>query len=469
MVPEAQNGNGRDMDLVILLTVPIYFNSPTYSNGAALVLSDGVTTAINTDLLTPAINCTGQDYVALQFYQFFDVYNSATAQVFVSNDSINWTMVFDAFQDVLNNGGHEPNPERLQFDISAYAANQPKVWIKWNYQATDDRWWALDDIRVFTLPANDVAVDSVVIPNYAGISNGGSVVQATIENLGGATLNSVQLSYVVDGGTPITQTFGTLGMSPFTTETLQFTTQANFDSVKSYNVTITSTLPNGGTDANTANDAASRKIVGISQIPNRNVLLECFSTAICGYCPELGTWLEQMLATVDSTYLIPVCIHAGFGTDAMTTNEADTLSGDLDLQGAPSVSVNRELYYGNLGITVTPDNLGYPDNIPPLEEAEYGVVSPVSISATNNYNPDTRALSVTVNTVFYGPVTGDFRMNCYIIEDSVVGGGAGYNQHSYYYNSPAADENPWYRVGHIHQATDMLLLRDLFITMLSVN
>ena len=228
--------------------------------------------------------------------------------------------------------------------------------------------------------------------------------------------------------------------------TLQFTTPVNFDSVKAYNVVITSTLPNGGTDGNLLNDTATRQIVGLSQVPPRIVLLETFTTAICGYCPELETWLGQMLSTADSSFLVPVCLHAGYGTDAMTTYEADTLANFLDFQGAPSVSVDRELYYGNGGITVTPDNLGYPDNIPALEETEETVVSPVGFTATNTYDPETRALTVTVNSTFYGPVTGDFRMNCYITEDSVVGSGAGYDQHSYYYSSPTSG-NPWLNVG----------------------
>ena len=433
----------------------IYFNSPSYSNGSALVLSDGVSTAVNTDLITPSVNCTGHPYVALKFNQLFFAYqNNVVGQVLVSTDSTNWTLVFDAMQDFINRGAAILDPQEVDLDLSALAGNQPKVWVKFNYQATNDRWYAVDDISLVTLPANDVAVDTVLIPNYVGISNGSVTIQTTIENLGGAALNSVQLSYKIGNGAPVTQTFGTLGMSPFTTSTLQFNTPANFDSVAAYTVTVSASSPNGGVDGNTANDVASRKIVGISQIPNRNVLLEEFSTAICGYCPGGLTLIEQIMATIDSTFVIPVSIHAGFGTDAMTTTEADTLASDLDLQGAPTAAVNRELYYGasgpyygNQGLTIKLDDIGYPNNLQPAVEAEYGVVSPVGITASNSYNPQTREVSVTVNSTFYGPATGDFRMNCYVIEDSVVGSGAGYDQHSYYWSSPAANVNPWYHVG----------------------
>ena len=424
------------------------FNSPTGSNGYALILSDGNANALNTDLITPAINCSGQTYVALQFDQFFNAYaQGVVGQVFVSTDSTNWTMVFDAIQDFINNGGQAQDPELIQLNISTQAANQPKVWVKWNYQATNDLWWAVDDIRVFTLPTNDVAVDSVVMPNYVGAANGSTTIQATIENLGGATLNSVQLSYVVDGGAPVTQTFGTLGLAAFNYTTLQFTTPANFDSVKAFNVTITSSSPNGGTDANAANDMASRQIVGISQVPNRNVLIEEFSTAICGYCPGGATYIKQIMASDDSAFVIPVSIHAGFGTDGMTTAYDDTLANDLDLNGAPSACIDRELYYYNTGLTVGVPGLPGPNDWKTDVEAEYGVTSPVSLTASNVYNPTTREVSVTVNSVFYGPVTGDFRMNCYITEDSVVGSGSGYDQHSYYYSAPTGTGNPWLNVG----------------------
>ena len=164
--------------------VPV--NTPTGYNGYALILSDGNANALNTDLITPAINCAGQNYVALQFYQFFNAYAPpVTAQVFVSSDSVNWTLVFDAIVDFQNNGGIAQDPEFVQQDITAYAANQPKVWVKWNYQATNDLWWAVDDILVTALPANDVAVDSVVMPNYVGASNGSTIYRPILKTWAG--------------------------------------------------------------------------------------------------------------------------------------------------------------------------------------------------------------------------------------------------------------------------------------------
>ena len=425
----------------------VYFNSPTGNNGAALILSDGNANAINTDLITPAINCTGQTYVALQFDQFLDVYNTATATVSVSSDSVNWTQVFDAFQDLVNNGGQVLDPELVQLDISAYAANQPKVWVKWNYQATNDLWYAVDDIKVYVLPTNDVAVDSVVLPNYVPASNGTTTVQATIRNAGGAPLNSVDLSYQIGSNTPVTQTFSTLGISPFGSSTVQFTTQANFDSAIAYTVKITGASPNGGADANSANNSATRQIVGLTEVPSRNVLVEEFSTAICGYCPGGATYIKEIMESADSAFVIPVSIHAGFGTDGMTTTYDDTLANDLDQQGAPSAAIDRELYWANPGLTIGVPGLPGPNDWQTAAETEHGVISPVSITASNVYNASTRVVTVTVNSTFYGPASGAFRMNCYITEDSVVGSGGGYNQHSYYYSSPAAGSNPWFHVG----------------------
>ena len=83
---------------------------------------NGNTNAINTDLITPAINCTSQQYIALQFYQFFDLYYATTATVSISTDSVSWTQIYDAVQDYYNAGALPQDPEAVQLNISAYDA-----------------------------------------------------------------------------------------------------------------------------------------------------------------------------------------------------------------------------------------------------------------------------------------------------------------------------------------------------------
>jgi hypothetical protein len=78
-------------------------------------------------------------------------------------------------------------------------------------------------------------------------------------------------------------------------------------------------------------------------------------------------------------------------------------------------------------------------------ERESSIV-PALVTASNVYNSGTRQLDVTVTAKFFSAVAGNFRVNCYIVEDSVTGTGSGYDQHSYYHDSPTS-LNPWLNVG----------------------
>jgi len=48
-------------------------------------------------------------------------------------------------------------------------------------------------------------------------------------------------------------------------------------------------------------------------------------------------------------------------------------------------------------------------------------IVPVSVSANNTYNQNTREVTVDLSATFFSTLSGDFRFNCYIIEDSING------------------------------------------------
>ena len=76
------------------------------------------------------------------------------------------------------------------------------------------------------------------------------------------------------------------------------------------------------------------------------------------------------------------------------------------------------------------------------------VRSPLSIKASSIYDSNTRELTVDVSTIFYTKLSNlTYRVNCYIIEDSVTGTGSGYNQINYYANHENGAYNPWYGKG----------------------
>jgi parallel beta-helix repeat protein len=110
----------------------------------------------------------------------------------------------------------------------------------------------------FTPPANDVAlvsIDSPASPVGAGVRP----VTVTILNNGATALNTVRLEYTLNGGTPVVQNFTGLNIASGGSRSLSFTTSATL-LVGANTLTVTASQPNGGTDANPANNTQTTTV-----------------------------------------------------------------------------------------------------------------------------------------------------------------------------------------------------------------
>ena len=107
----------------------------------------------------------------------------------------------------------------------------------------------------FTPPADDAAVVSIDAP-VMPVTAGAKTVTVTVRNNGASVLNSLRLSYTLNNGPAVTQNFTGLNLASGASRALTFTTQATL--VTGANtLTVTSSLPNGNTDANPGNDSQS--------------------------------------------------------------------------------------------------------------------------------------------------------------------------------------------------------------------
>jgi hypothetical protein len=105
----------------------------------------------------------------------------------------------------------------------------------------------------FTPANNDAAVVSIDAPSGV-ITTTARTISVTILNNGGSPLTSVRLTYSLNGGAGVGQTFSGLNLASGASQTLTFT--APFTPVVGANtLTVTASLPNGSADANPANDA----------------------------------------------------------------------------------------------------------------------------------------------------------------------------------------------------------------------
>lgn len=120
-------------------------NTTTSANGFAIFDSDDIGQDNQpevSDLITPAFDCSGYAIVTLQLEHHFRYYDLSDYRISVSGDNGNnyTTLIFDSTDT--------PNAETLNFDISAVAAGQSQVRLKFTYRGNWSWYWAVDDILV---------------------------------------------------------------------------------------------------------------------------------------------------------------------------------------------------------------------------------------------------------------------------------------------------------------------------------
>lgn len=414
----------------------------TRSNGYAIFDSDGLGNdgkPEDATLSSGAIDCSGHSHVALEFQSLFAQYAASEGKVSVSNDGTNWTEVYS----VVNSS--TVNPEIVRIDISNIAANQTTVYIRFNYTGDWDNFWAVDDIKVYEHPTLEITLDKLTNERYVGLSD--QHVTGVVVNNGATVINSFDLTYTDNGGAAVSQNFSGLSILPFQSYSFSMPQIIAMSTPTLHVISATVSSPNGGADFDITNNTAQTEVSALSAIAEKNVLMEEFTTCQCGWCPA-GHFIASQIEN-QYPYFIPVNIHAGFGTDAMTITDASTLAAAF-ANGAPTANVDRVFWPGEEKVAIS---RGDWENRTVERHAK---VTPATVAATSTYDDVTRNLSVDVTAKFFGVINGNFRVNCYLIEDSVAGTGSGYNQSNYLSGTNGFQSYPAYSlpnpiVGYFHR------------------
>ncbi|NVO19271.1 MAG: DUF5110 domain-containing protein [Bacteroidetes bacterium] len=125
-------------------------------------------------IMTSAIDCSGKNSVVLRFSQNF-MWNDwggvrADAGLFagVSNDGEHWHEY-----EVRNQVGSEadcPNPMNVELNISAYAAQQKTVYLRFYWRGIFAWYWMVDDINLSEAPDRDISASSLISHKESGNS-----------------------------------------------------------------------------------------------------------------------------------------------------------------------------------------------------------------------------------------------------------------------------------------------------------
>jgi hypothetical protein len=121
-----------------------------------------------TRLTTGAINCSGQPSVLLTMQSTIGVWdNNANeyCKVRVSTDGVNFTD-FLPFPCLTAGGALAPpcsrfsyNPQTVAVDITSAAANQPTIYLQFEWQGGWEYYWAIDDLALSPIPDHEMVMD----------------------------------------------------------------------------------------------------------------------------------------------------------------------------------------------------------------------------------------------------------------------------------------------------------------------
>lgn len=266
----------------------------------------------------------------------------------------------------------------------------------------------------------DIALQNLDI-NSTLITNQPVQIKGTIKNNGLVTLNSFDLAYTIDGGAAMSQSI--TGLNLTTGQTYNFTHGTNWTPTAggTYALKVWTANPNGQADMKPANDTLTKVLNVIDTFVTKKVLIEQATGAWCGYCPDGALVLQQILAA-NPGKVFTAAIHNGDGmafTDGNTVNSAYG-------PAYPNAYIDRVLFPGESKVGVSRGVWAAKTN----ERLQAKVT--VAVDGMTTYDPSNKRLTIELSATFFAAASGDYRVNAYIVEDSVTGTGSGYNQANYY-------------------------------------
>ncbi len=173
------------------------------------------------------------------------------------------------------------------------------------------------------------------------------------------------------------------------------------------------------------------------------VLLENVTGAWCQYCPDGAVRQNTILDAYPK--VIGTTMH---NRDSMAIEDGETVNTTYVTE-YPSGLIDRKPGAPNQTIQINRGN--WVQNIPPLL-----VVPPAfDVTMTHAYDINTRVIDVTVTANVLAAQSGNYNVNVFVLEDSVVGPDVrGYNQANTAYNNDPG--HPYYQkgdpiIGYVHR------------------
>jgi hypothetical protein len=396
-------------------------------------------------LITPTISNIASNSVLTWEAMAPDANNLDGYDVYVSTNTVTAPSVGDFTTLVYTTAAENNIWQTRSISLGAFAGQNIRIAFKNNSIDKYQLW--LDDIVVKNIPnAYDVIGKSNDTYKYSVINTNNSII-ATFQNNGYTPISSVTLNYKAGNNAVVSETqnlstaLNYLGIQQFTISAPLIATLPSYNDLKVWVSNI-----NGQADQFNSNDTVVGSITISSSIPDKKIVVEEFTGATYGWCPDGQTKLFAIDTALATSNVIVASIH---DHDNMSVATGTTLSA-ANSNGFPSAMIDRHYFpsYGKLAL----DRLNW--NTYLTQRQSMVVPATVTITAVS-YNSITRQISATVSSTFVGDVKGDYRLNLYVKENNVYGPindmtDNNWNQHSYLYT---INSSPYYQVGSVLNAS----------------
>lgn len=160
----------------------------------------------------------------------------------------------------------------------------------------------------------------------------------------------------------------------------------------------------------------------------RGILVEKITSAGCPGCPNGSLVLEDLVQQYPEVIPVAIHLHDQWHADQMANADGDTILAHY-WWAQPTAMIDRVRFADQSRMTLlssTWNSKIAERQAAPLE---------VSLGATTTYDANSRSLSIDVQGMVLSPLSGEIRVNAYIVESPVVGQGLGYDQLNGYDNT----------------------------------
>lgn len=185
----------------------------------------------------------------------------------------------------------------------------------------------------------DIGITATSSPTTGLNLTASEPVTCTIINYGSTAATNFPISYTVNGGTPVTETYtGSILFAQ--TVNYTFATGVDLSTAETYEICVYSQL---GNDADPTNDQACNVMYSLDNVATKLVLVEHFTQASCGPCASQNPALDALITNATNTGKVAhIAYHTSWpGSDPMynfnvANNLGDARVDYYDVSGVPN-------------------------------------------------------------------------------------------------------------------------------------